>query len=116
MPARATDVVGAEECLRLPGARLLCCNSIQAATCLFTNQVGLAPVSNRVVTVGRCDDDVGQCDDDGDALPPGTADDDDELVGDIREWMLASGQRRPRRVSDAHVVLVQRRKLLLIAS
>ena len=51
MPARATDVVGAEECLRLPGARLLCCDSIQAATCLFTNEVGLAPVSNRVVTV-----------------------------------------------------------------
>ena len=51
VPARATDVVGAEECLRLPGARLLCCDSIQAATCLFTNEVGLAPVSNRVVTV-----------------------------------------------------------------
>ena len=43
---------------------------------------------------------MGQSDDDVDALPPGTADDDDEeLVGDIREWMLASGQRRPRRVS-----------------
>jgi hypothetical protein len=42
---------------------------------------------------------VGRCDDDVDALPPGTADDDEELVGDIREWMLASGQRRLRRVS-----------------
>ena len=51
VPARATDVVGAKECLRLPGARLHCCDSIQAATCLFTNEVGLAPVSNRVVTV-----------------------------------------------------------------
>ena len=28
----------------------LCCDSIQAATCLLTNEVGLAPVSNRVVT------------------------------------------------------------------
>ena len=36
--------------MRLPSACGLCCDSIQAATCLLTNEVGLAPVSNRVVT------------------------------------------------------------------
>ncbi len=50
VPARDTTANGAGECLRLPCARGLCCDSIQAATCLLTNEVGLAPVSNRVVT------------------------------------------------------------------
>ena len=54
--------------------------------------------SDRSVSTPRSGD-VGRCDDDVDALPPGTADDDDELVGDIRVWMLASGQRRLRRDS-----------------
>ena len=50
MPARETAAHGAGECLRLPCACGLCCDSIQAATCLLTNEVGLAPVSNREVT------------------------------------------------------------------
>ena len=50
MPARDTTTNGAGECLRLPCACGLCCDSIQAAACLLTNEVGLAPVSNRVVT------------------------------------------------------------------
>ena len=47
VPARETDAVMAEECLRLY------CDSIQAATCLLTNEVGLAPVSNREVTLRK---------------------------------------------------------------
>ena len=31
-------------------ACVLCCDSIQVANCLLTNEMGLAPVSNRVVT------------------------------------------------------------------
>ena len=46
--ARETAANGAGEWLRLPCACGLCCDSIQVATCLLTNEVGLAPVSNRV--------------------------------------------------------------------
>ena len=37
--------------LALARSSLTLNDSIQAATCLFTNEVGLGPVSNRVVTV-----------------------------------------------------------------
>ena len=47
VPVRNTDAVGAEKNLCLPCVR---CDSIQAATCLLTNEEGLVPVSNRVVT------------------------------------------------------------------
>ena len=51
VPARDTDAESVAECLRLPGVRGSCCDSIHAATCLLTDEVSLAPVSNRVVTV-----------------------------------------------------------------
>ena len=50
VPARDADAEDVAECLRLPGVCGSCCDSIHAATCLLTNEVGLAPVSNRVVT------------------------------------------------------------------
>ena len=45
------DAVSVEESLRLPCAHYLCCDSIQAATCILMNEVGPAPLSNRVAAV-----------------------------------------------------------------
>jgi hypothetical protein len=51
VPARDTDAVSVEESLRLPCAHHLCCDSIQAASCILMNEVGPAPLSNRVAAV-----------------------------------------------------------------